>query len=202
MVGEHLPAFALEAAGWRVIAAPGYEATAPFVIPGMIGPGGPLPATPPGCRLDAHSVWRAATGGVMPYRDPEARRACVRESVRRHRAGEGKPRGKPLPELAELRVETVKDVLAVLVGELGDVRRLMDRGTPERARVAGYLCGLLIRCFETADIEERSRPWRLLFRGREEVTSMRDSKPRLERLERAAGASECRRDAAAPWWCS
>ncbi len=91
----------------------------------------------------------------MPYKDPEKRRASVREAVRRHRTGGCKPHGKPLPELAALRLESARDVVGVLKAELAHVQSTLAAGSAERARVVGYLCGLLLRSFETADIEER-----------------------------------------------
>ena len=93
----------------------------------------------------------------MPYRDPEKRRASVREAVRRHaasKAGKPKPRAKPLPELAELRFQTAKDVLDVLQEQLVLVRRARV-GVLERARVVGYLASVALRACESADLDAR-----------------------------------------------
>jgi hypothetical protein len=69
----------------------------------------------------------------------------------------------------ELRLETARDVLEVLGGELSDVRRRMPRGTAERARVAGYLCSLLLRSFEQVDLAERLEALEAALAGREVV---------------------------------
>jgi len=92
----------------------------------------------------------------MPYRDPEKQRAAVRESQRRRRAaGAGKARGHTLPELAELRLETAKDVVALLGGQVRAVIADPKLGTVERARTIGYLASCLLRAIETGDLAER-----------------------------------------------
>ena len=92
----------------------------------------------------------------MPFKNPEKRRASVRESVRRHRAAGGcKPQRKPLPDLAELRLETARDVVEALRDEWSAVRRDKAVGTLERARVSGFLASVLLRAFEQVDLVER-----------------------------------------------
>jgi hypothetical protein len=98
----------------------------------------------------------------MPYKDPEKRRAAVRESNRRRRAGgEGKPARKPrggeLPALEELRFRTAQDVVRLLNTEVEAVRGDAGLDTVNRARTVGYLAGLLLRAIETGDVEERIR---------------------------------------------
>ena len=92
----------------------------------------------------------------MPYSDPQKRRASVREAVQRYRAtGGSKPPRKPLPELAELRIDTARDVLGVLRGQVSAV--LADKGilTLDRARCIALLCSGLLRAFEQTDLVER-----------------------------------------------
>lgn len=94
----------------------------------------------------------------MPYRDPERRRASVREAVRRHRqARRGrKPESKPaLPELETLRFETARDVVLLLSGQVSAVLAEEELRTAERARVVGYLAGVLLRAVEIGDLAER-----------------------------------------------
>lgn len=91
----------------------------------------------------------------MPYKDPAKRRASTREAVRRHRAGERKTAGKPLPELAELRYHTARDVLELLGDQVTALLADEALGTVERARAVGYLAGLLLRAVEAADVTER-----------------------------------------------
>jgi len=91
----------------------------------------------------------------MPYANPEKRRAAVRESQRRRRAGNGKPSRQPLPELAELRYQTARDVLALLNSQVEKVEGDRKLGTVERARTIGYLATVLLRAVEQADVLER-----------------------------------------------
>ena len=88
----------------------------------------------------------------MPYKDPEKRRAVWRESQARKR---GSTPRQPLAELQGLRFSTARDVLTVLSDELAEVKRKMQAGTPERARVVALLCGSLIRAFEQVDVLNR-----------------------------------------------
>ena len=92
----------------------------------------------------------------MPYRDPEKRRASVRESVRRNRAGvSGKPMRKPLPDLEELRFKTARDVLGLLNVQVDAVLDDEGLGSIERARTIAYLAGLLLRAVEASDLTAR-----------------------------------------------
>jgi len=78
----------------------------------------------------------------------------VREAVRRHAAGKAKPRTKPLPELAELRLATAQDGLAVLEEQLDAVRR-SSVDVLAKARTCGYLVSVGLRVVEAASIESR-----------------------------------------------
>lgn len=91
----------------------------------------------------------------MPYKDPEKRRASVREAVRRRQAAEPKPRTKPLPALTELQYATARDVLGLLNGQISAVDGDAEAGTLEKARCIGYLASLLLRAIETGDLAER-----------------------------------------------
>jgi len=91
----------------------------------------------------------------MPYKNPEKQRAAVREAQRRRRAGERKARRETLPELAELRYQTARDVLELLSSQVQAVESDADLGTVERARCIGYLAGLLLRAVEQGDLEDR-----------------------------------------------
>lgn len=91
----------------------------------------------------------------MPYKDPEKRRASVREAVRRHAAAGPKPRSKPLPELRELQYATARDVLTLLNDQVVAVKDAERLGTLEKARCIGYLASLLLRAIETGDFAER-----------------------------------------------
>ena len=100
----------------------------------------------------------------MPYKDPERRRASVRESQRRRRAVAGKPRRhpRPLPELAELRLRSARDVVAAIEEQLDLVRRARV-GVLERARCVGYLCSVALRATEVGSTEERIDELERLF---------------------------------------
>lgn len=93
----------------------------------------------------------------MPYKDPEKRRAAVRESCRRHRAGLPRKTRKPdrKPELAELQFRTASDVLALLGGQVRAVLEDEAVGTLERARAVAYLAATMLRAVDTADLERR-----------------------------------------------
>jgi len=76
----------------------------------------------------------------MPYANSDRQRAYKREWARMQRAGEsGTPGGTlPLP----FRLQTARDVLALLEEQVGSVRSEGEAGTLEKARTIGYLAGL------------------------------------------------------------
>jgi hypothetical protein len=90
----------------------------------------------------------------MPYRDPEMRRASNREAQRRRR-GNASARRHPLPSLSELRLETARDVINLLRGELVLFTMNDDLAPGERLRGVVGACGALLRAFELADLTER-----------------------------------------------
>jgi hypothetical protein len=89
----------------------------------------------------------------MPYKDPEMRRASNREAQRKRR-GVSAPRH-PLPALVELRLETAKDVIALLRNELALFTASDDLDPGERLRGIVAASGALLRAFELADVTER-----------------------------------------------
>lgn len=103
----------------------------------------------------------------MPYKDPEKRRAAVREAVRRRQTVNPKPRTKPLLALTELQYATARDVLALLNDQIAAVDGDNDAGTLEKARCIGYLASLLLRAIETGDLAERLAALEKLVQERE-----------------------------------
>jgi hypothetical protein len=93
----------------------------------------------------------------MPYKDPDRQRAAKAESARRRRVARVEPRrGTRTPLLSgEVRVETARDVLAVLEGQVGAVLDDHELGTAQRARVIATLCGCALRAIEAADLAAR-----------------------------------------------
>ena len=88
----------------------------------------------------------------MPYKDPEKRRAVQRECQRARRTST--PR-QPLPALGELRLETAKDVIAMLKTELSTFLRKKGLEPSERLRGAVMAGTALLRAFEQVDLLER-----------------------------------------------
>jgi hypothetical protein len=89
----------------------------------------------------------------MPYKDPEMRRASNREAQRKRR-GVSAPRH-TLPALAELRLETARDVVNLLRNELALFTLNDDLEPGERLRGVVGACGTLLRAFEQVDVVER-----------------------------------------------
>lgn len=89
----------------------------------------------------------------MPYKDKDKRRAVQRESQRKRRDG-STPR-QPLPALEELRLDTAKDVITLLKGELQRFTHETALDPGERLRGVVGACGTLLRAFEQADLVER-----------------------------------------------
>lgn len=90
----------------------------------------------------------------MPFKDPQRRREYQRERARLRRAGRADaPVRVDLP--TEVRIETARDVLAVVAEQLNLVRMDTALGTIERARCVGALAGVALRAVETADLEAR-----------------------------------------------
>jgi hypothetical protein len=90
----------------------------------------------------------------MPYRDPERRRAYQAEYRRLKRAGRLEtPARVELP--AQFRLQTARDVLALLEEQINSVRWDPAVSTLERARCIGSLAGVALRAVEAGQLEER-----------------------------------------------
>ena len=90
----------------------------------------------------------------MPFKDPERRRAYQAEYRRQQRAGEGERPGRSSVP-APLRLQTAREVLALVEEQVNAVRADLALGTLERARCLGYLAGVALRAVETGDLEAR-----------------------------------------------
>jgi hypothetical protein len=90
----------------------------------------------------------------MPYKDPEKRRAYQREYRRMQRAGGSQTLGQTLIPLP-LRLQTARDVLALLEEQVNAVRDESAATTLEKARVVGYLAGAALKAVEVADLSAR-----------------------------------------------
>jgi hypothetical protein len=93
----------------------------------------------------------------MPYANPDRQRAAKREHARRKRAAGVEPkRGTRVPLVSgEVRIETARDVLAVIEGQVASVLEEEDLATAERARTIATLCGCALRAIEAADLAAR-----------------------------------------------
>jgi hypothetical protein len=90
----------------------------------------------------------------MPYKDPDQQRGYKREWARMQRAGEsGTPGGTHV--LMEFRLQTARDVLALLEDQVNAVRDDEKITTLERARCLGYLVGVALKAIEAGDIAAR-----------------------------------------------
>lgn len=108
----------------------------------------------------------------MPYSDPERQKRAKRESARRRRAARRRQRGSmsgstsgstdrapdersttPGAKDERVQVSSARDVLAVLVDELGSVRG--EEPTLSRGRVVALLTEKVLRALEVADLDER-----------------------------------------------
>jgi len=94
----------------------------------------------------------------MPYKDPEKQRAYKREWMRMRRAGESgtqsrTPSGTLIP--VPVRIQTAKDILALLAEQLAAVRADPEAGALQKARTIGYLAGIALKAVEIADLTAR-----------------------------------------------
>jgi hypothetical protein len=93
---------------------------------------------------------------LVPYTDPERRRAADREAKRRKRVSPVQPERPTRPLLDQAtRLRTAADVLAVIEGQMAAVIGDEDLATVERARTVGYLGGVALRAIEAADLAGR-----------------------------------------------
>ncbi len=91
----------------------------------------------------------------MPYKDPAKRRAVQRESQARRRGASTPRQPRPPPALEALRYRTAEDVLRLLNEQVEELREDRTLTTAERARVAGFLAGIMLRSIETQDLARR-----------------------------------------------
>ena len=93
----------------------------------------------------------------MPYANPDRQREANAEHMRRRRASGVEPsRGTLAPLLStDVRVETARDVLAVLEGQTRAGLADEALGTAETARVIATLAGVSLRAIEAADLASR-----------------------------------------------
>ena len=90
----------------------------------------------------------------MAHKDPEARRRYHREYKRLDRAGSCQtPSTTPVP--IEFRLQTAKDVLALLAEQIAAVRHEPEAGTLEKARAIAYLAGVALKAIDAGDIAAR-----------------------------------------------
>jgi len=90
----------------------------------------------------------------VPYKDPDRQRAAKAEHARRARRGTLSGTFGPLVSGAE-RLDTARDVLDVLQGQLAAVLAADDLDTAGRARTVATLCGLALRAIEAGDLAGR-----------------------------------------------
>lgn len=93
----------------------------------------------------------------MPYKDKAVRREYQRKYRRRQRAGllksaKGSQKKVSIPTCKP--IETAQDLKECLADQ---IVRVMASKTEElaKARVTGYLCGILLRVFETVELSDR-----------------------------------------------
>jgi hypothetical protein len=108
----------------------------------------------------------------MPYKNPERQRAAKAEYAHRRRAARVEPRRGTLRPLVsgETRLETARDVLVVLEGQIVAVLADEGLGTTERARAITALCGCSLRAIEAADLAARVESLERALETRRAVT--------------------------------
>jgi hypothetical protein len=90
---------------------------------------------------------------IMPYKDPEARRTYD-TAYKQLRRGGGPALSNPLVP-PEVRLQTARDVLALLAEQVNAVQAAPDADPLEKARVVGFLAGVALRAIEAGDQQAR-----------------------------------------------
>src|SRR3954466_8578897 len=90
---------------------------------------------------------------IMPYKDPEARRTYD-TAYKQLRRGGGPALSNPLVP-PEVRLQTARDVLALLAEQVNAVQAAPDADPLEKARVIGFLAGFALRAIEAGDQQAR-----------------------------------------------
>jgi len=102
----------------------------------------------------------------VPFADPERRRAYQRERQRLRRAGRSEtPVQVELP--TAFRVQTARDVLALLEEQINAVRADPTVSTLERARCVATLAGVALRAVEAGEMAERVAAVEAVLKTRE-----------------------------------
>ena len=103
----------------------------------------------------------------MPYKDPEMRAAVKRESARKKRAGDPRPSRRPLPGLAELKLESAKSAIKILAEEIANLQTLEGDAQVQmaRAKTIAYLISVGLRAIETGEVESRLEAIEDLVKG-------------------------------------
>ena len=90
----------------------------------------------------------------MPYKSPDKQRQAKAESARRTRAAKRGTCVEPTIPVT-VRLQTARDVLALIEDELANVRGDGRLKSAERARTVGYLASIALRAVEQADLAAR-----------------------------------------------
>lgn len=93
------------------------------------------------------------TNPIMPYKDPADRRAYD-TAYKQLRRGGGPALSNPLVP-PEVRLQTGRDVLALLAEQVNAVQAAQDADPLEKARVVGFLAGVALRAIEAGDQQAR-----------------------------------------------
>ena len=101
----------------------------------------------------------------MPFKDPERRRAYQADYRRQQRAGERGKSGRAVVP-APFRLQTAREVLALIEEQVNAVRADLGLRTVERARCVGFLASIALRAVETGDLEARLEALEAVLKAR------------------------------------
>ena len=90
-----------------------------------------------------------AEEAIVPYKDPDARRAYDADYKRLRRGGSPTLSTPLVPP--EVRLQTAKDVLALLADQVAAVQAAPDADVFDRARTVGFLASIALRAIEAGD---------------------------------------------------
>jgi hypothetical protein len=106
----------------------------------------------------------------MPYKDKDKQREYQREYMQRRRRGSQTPPGRvDLPP--SFRLQTARDLVGLLEGQIDAVQRDPKVRTLERARCIGSLINVGLRALEQTDVATRIEALEAVLgrRGRPEM---------------------------------
>lgn len=89
----------------------------------------------------------------MAYKDPEKRRAYMREYHRARRNGGQTPRNNLIP--IEMRIQTAQDVLDLMNTQVNAVLNDKSITVLEAARCITYMCGTMLKAVEVVEMLPR-----------------------------------------------